>query len=97
MGVNFDVNGKVDVLLSVRSAIEAADHLEETDKGAVANALAFAERIQLSLDSDDPERRDKVMYGPISSLQKILTDLGLTPQGRANLGFADALEDDDEF
>lgn len=98
MGLSFDVDKDVDVLQSVKDSIEAADHLEETDAGAVANALAFAERIQQLLSSDDPDRRDKVLYGPIASLAKLLNDLGLTPAGRANLQLDQAPEgDDDEF
>ena len=97
MGRMLDVAGEINVLRAVKDAISAAEHLEDTDVGSVANALAFADRIQQSLDSDDPDRRHKVMYGPISSLQKILTDLGLTPQGRVNLGHDDAPEDDDDF
>lgn len=97
MGLSFNVDEDVNVLQSVKDSIEAAEHLEETDAGAVANALAFAERIQLLLTSDDPDRRDKVLYGPIASLAKLLNDLGLTPAGRASLELDQGPEDDDEF
>lgn len=97
MGLNFDVDGEVNVLESVKDAIAKADHLEETDVGAVANALAFAARVQSCIESDDPDRRDKILYGPSASLAKLLNDLGLTPQGKANLELDGPQEDDDEF
>lgn len=86
------------VLRAVESSIAAAEHLTDADEGAVSSALSFASRIQEALDSGDEGRADKLMYGPYSSLGKILNDLGLTPQGRANLGLdADAEVEEEDF
>lgn len=94
--VKFDLANEKKVSQAVRAAIDSAEHLKESDAGAVTMALRFAEQVQDALDSGDPSRRDKLMYGPFSSLGKVLNDLGLTPQGRVDLGLQDAVDQDDE-
>ena len=94
----FDFSDCRDVLAQVEASVAAAGHLTEMDAGAVASALSFARLIQDALDSVDASRADKLMYGPYASLSKILNDLGLTPQGRVNLGLmVSVAEDDEEF
>lgn len=88
MSEGFDFSSRSDVLAQVEASVAAAGHLTEMDAGAVASALSFARLIQEALDSGEASRADKLMYGPYSSLSKILNDLGLTPQGRVNLGSA---------
>ncbi len=91
----FDLRDVGNVLEAVRESIRTAEHLTKEDEGAVALALAFASSIQSKLDDGAGE---KLMYGPYTSLGKLLNDLGLTPQGRVSLGLAeDAPEEDEEF
>lgn len=83
---------------AINRALEAAEHLMESDRGAVSLALKFANAIEEALNSSDPAERDKVLFGAVPSLNKQLTELGLTPQGRHNLDLnKEEEEDDDDF
>lgn len=70
------------IYASVYRSILAADHLKVTDEGAVQLALDFARQIEDSLEAGE----SKIMFGPGASLQKLLHELGLTPEGRMKLG-----------
>lgn len=88
------VDEGMNVLESVLVAVREADHLRPSDAGAVANAVAFARQIQSKIDAGEAE---KLMYGPFTSLNNALNDLGLTARGRAALNLDDEQEDEDEF
>ncbi|AYB70483.1 hypothetical protein HOU24_gp01 [Corynebacterium phage SamW] len=80
----------------VLEAIEAADHLEITDDAAVELALQLAEIIDNARDSGDPAAFEKTSFGPMPTLHKVLTSLGLNPEGRQKLNL-DSGEDNDEW
>lgn len=83
MALNFDIPD--DLVESVEEAVNLAEHLEPTDQASIRLALDFAEVIQDALESGDADAARKMTYGPMASLQKLLGDLGLTPEGRHRL------------
>lgn len=81
---------------SVRRSIEQADHLTDGDEGAVAAVLNLAQLIQYQSSGELIGDAVKTLNTSYQTLQRYLTELGLTPQGRKNLDLAGD-EDDDEW
>lgn len=79
-------------LAAVTKCVEMADHLEPTDEADVELAKGYARVIDSAFDSGDKEAIHRASCVPMPSLHKTLTGLGLTPEGRKNLG----LDDDDD-
>lgn len=79
---------------AIRESVELADHLEDTDAADIALAFELADVIDTAVDSGDPEAIHRASCVPMPSLHKILTSLGLNPEGRKNLGLDG--EDDNE-
>ena len=83
---------------AVRRSIEQADHLTDGDEGAVAATLQLAELIERQQSELSESGGDvKTLNTSFATLQRYLTELGLTPQGRANLGLQGEDDDDDEW
>ena len=82
---------------SVRRSIEQAEHLTDGDEGSIAATLNLADLIEGQ--SEGPLAGDAVksLNTSYQTLQRYLTDLGLTPQGRKNLGLEDGDDDEDEW
>lgn len=81
---------------AVRKSVELADHLEQTDDADIQLALGYAKVIDTAFDEDNPEKIHRVSCVAMPSLHKTLTDLGLNPKGRRELGL-DADEDNDDW
>lgn len=81
---------------AVRESVELADHLEDTDAADIALAYELADVIDRAVDSGDPEAIHRASCVPMPSLHKILTSLGLNPEGRKNLGL-DGEDDNEEW
>lgn len=81
---------------SVRRSIEQADHLTDGDEGAIAAALQLAQLIQDQSSELGSGADVKTLNTSYQTLQRYLTDLGLTPQGRKNLDLVGG-DDDDEW
>lgn len=81
---------------AVKSSIELADHLEDTDAGDIALAYELANVIDTAVDSGNPEMIHRASCVPMPTLHKILTSLGLNPEGRKNLGL-DGEDDDGDW
>lgn len=79
---------------AVCRSIEQADHLTDGDEGAVAATLQLAELIENQSQGEMVGDAVKSLNTSYQTLQRYLTDLGLTPQGRKNLGLN--FEDDDD-
>lgn len=82
---------------SVQSAVDAADHLDHMDGAGVELAFQLADIIDEARDSGDQEKIHKASFGPMPSLHKVLTSLGLNPEGRQKLGLFDVEVEYDEF
>lgn len=82
-GVDADTPGRV--RKAVVRSVEAADHLEKSDRAEVALACELADVIDAAVDSGDVERIHRCSCVAMPSLHKILTSLGLNPEGRKNL------------
>ncbi len=81
----------------VRGAVDAADHLTESDQASVALALNLAAHLDEVRESGDEARVDKATFGPVPTLHKILTSLGLNSEGKQKLGLLVAEEDVELF
>lgn len=81
----------------VLASIDAADHLEDTDKASCELALQLADIIDHARDNDDHAAMNKASFGTMPTLHKVLTSLGLNPEGRLKLGLDAEVEDDDDF
>lgn len=80
---------------SVREAVAAADHLTLSDQASVDLALHLATVIDDARETGDPELIHKTSFGPMPSLLKVLTALGLNPEGKQKLGLNEGGDDDD--
>lgn len=81
---------------AVRRSIEQADHLTDGDEGVVAAALQLADLIERQQSELVDSGGDaKTLNTSFQTLQRYLTELGLTPQGRSNLGLHGEDDDDD--
>lgn len=81
---------------AVRKSVELAEHLDPTDDADVQLAYGYAQVIDTAFDENDPEKIHRVSCVAMPSLHKTLTDLGLNPKGRHELGL-DADDDDDDW
>ena len=70
----------------VRESVRTSEHLFDLDIATVALALQQATIIDSAMRSGDAELMHRVSCVTIPSLHKILTSLGLTPEGRQKLG-----------
>lgn len=80
---------------SVRRSIEQAEHLTDGDEGAVAATLQLASLIEQQSMGEPAGESVKTLNTSYQTLQRYLTDLGLTPQGRKNLGLDQEDDNDD--
>lgn len=80
---------------AVRNSVDMADHLDETDEADIALAMEFAQVIDDARESGDEERIHRASSVPMPSLHKVLTSLGLNPEGRQKLGLDSGDEDED--
>lgn len=77
-------------LQAVNEAVEAAQHLTDMDGAAVSLARHVASLIDQA-EAEGFESSMKASFGPVPTLNKILDGLGLTPNGRKNLGEKEAV------
>lgn len=82
---------------SVRASIDAASHLDDMDDAGVELAFQLADIIDDARDSGDAEKIHKASFGPMPSLHKVLTSLGLNPEGRQKLGLFESEVELEEF
>lgn len=85
------------MVASVREAVGAADHLVDSDQASVDLALHLATIIDDARSSGDPEAINKTSFGPMPTLNKVLTGLGLNPEGKQKLGLNEAEDDFDDY
>lgn len=81
---------------AVRKSVETADHLEDSDEADIQLAFRLADIIDEARASGDPDAIHKTAFGPMPTLHKVLTSLGLNPEGRDKLGL-DSQEDDEDW
>ena len=48
-------------------------------------------------ESGDPDAISKTSFGPMPTLNKVLTGLGLNPEGKQKLGLNEDVQEDEEF
>ena len=72
-------------LSQVNASVRAAQHLTDMDKAAIALARRLAKLID-EAEELGFEVSLKASFGPVPTLNKVLDGLGLTPNGRKNLG-----------
>lgn len=93
----FEPDGLCSMVDSVNEAVDAADHLSESDQASIDLAIHLATIIDEARESGDPDAISKTSFGPMPTLNKVLTGLGLNPEGKQKLGLLVATEDHDEF
>lgn len=76
----------VSMVESVKDAVAVADHLTSSDQASVDLALHLATIIDEARESGDPDAISKTSFGPMPTLNKVLTGLGLNPEGKQKLG-----------
>lgn len=79
---------------AVSESVELADHLHKSDAADVELAFQLADIIDEARASGDEAAISKTSFGPMPSLHKVLTSLGLNPEGRQKLGL-DSEDPDD--
>ena len=79
--MGFDDSGLRSMVDSVVEAVEAADHLVESDQASIDLALHLATIIDEARESGDPDAISKTSFGPMPTLNKVLTGLGLNAEG----------------
>lgn len=84
MGAEQEVFGNL--VEQVRESVEQAEHLEPTDEAAIALALEMAKVVDDARESGSEERIHRASCVAMPSLHKVLTSLGLNPEGRQKLG-----------
>ncbi|MFD7045343.1 hypothetical protein [Rhodococcus jostii] len=75
---------------AVEAAVRAAKHLTDMDKGAIELAYRLARLIDEAHEAGH-DAEMKASFGPMPTLNKVLDGLGLTPNGRKNLGEKEAV------
>ena len=70
---------------AVKSSIELADHFETPMPATSPWPTSSANVIDTAVDSGNPEMIHRASCVPMPTLHKILTSLGLNPEGRKNL------------
>lgn len=93
--VNLDEIIQPGLYYAVRESIESAKHLTDGDRGAITACLQLAELIEKQTRHIGEDTDIKTLNTSYQNLQRYLTDLGLNPQGRRNLGLVDDGADDD--
>lgn len=92
-----DEEALVSMADSVRDAVDAAEHLSSSDQASIDLALHLATIIDEARASGDPEAISKTSFGPMPTLNKVLTSLGLNPEGKQKLGLLVMEEDVEPF
>lgn len=83
---------------SVRRSIERAEHLDGRDEGTVTAAMQLAALVESQQEGlAEAEVDMKTLNTSYQTLLRYLTELGLTAQGRRNLGLEDEDDDEDEW
>ncbi|MET8314823.1 hypothetical protein ABZU78_11945 [Rhodococcus erythropolis] len=83
------------LLSEVNASIRAAEHLSDAQfRGSIEQARMLARVIDDAVD-EGPEAAVKATFGPVPTLHKILTGLGLTPEGAVKLNLQAAPEGDE--
>ena len=82
----FETDGLCSMVDSVNEAVDAADHLSESDQASIDLAIHLATIIDEARESGDPDAISKTSFGPMPTLNKVLTGLGLNPEGKQKLG-----------
>lgn len=95
--MDFDDAGLRSMVESVNDAVAAADHLSESDQASVDLALHLATIIDEARESGDPDAISKTSFGPMPTLNKVLTGLGLNPEGKQKLGLFVDEEPEEQF
>ena len=85
------------LLAEVNASVRAAEHLKDADqfRASIEQARMLARIIDDAVD-EGPAAATKATFGPVPTLHKVLTGLGLTPEGAAKLNLQ-AAEDGDEL
>lgn len=86
-----------DMYWAVRASVDAATHLSDDDMASVEVAYQLAQYIDAAHESGDQARIDKTTFGAYPTLNKVLTGLGLNPEGKQRLGLNDSDPEGDEF
>ena len=94
--MDFDDAGLRSMVDSVNEAVEAAEHLSESDQASIDLAVHLATIIDEARESGDPDAISKTSFGPMPTLNKVLTGLGLNPEGKQKLGLL-VLEEEAEL
>ena len=94
--MDFDDAGLRSMVDSVNEAVEAAEHLSESDQASIDLAIHLATIIDEARESGDPDAISKTSFGPMPTLNKVLTGLGLNPEGKQKLGLL-VLEEEAEL
>jgi hypothetical protein len=84
------------LLSEVNASVRAAEHLQNAPqfRGSIEQARMLARVIDDAVD-DGFESATKSTFGPVPTLHKVLTGLGLTPEGAARLNLQTADEGDE--
>lgn len=83
-------------LSEVNASIRAAEHLADAPqfRGAIEQARMLARVIDDAVDAGF-EAATKATFGPVPTLYKVLTGLGLTPEGAQKLNLGGGDDEDD--
>ena len=95
--MDFDDAGLRSMVDSVNEAVEAAEHLSESDQASIDLAVHLATIIDEARESGDPDAISKTSFGPMPTLNKVLTGLGLNPEGKQKLGLLVLEEEAEPF
>lgn len=95
--MDFESNSLRSMVEAVNDAVVAAEHLTDSDMASVDLALHLATIIDEARASGDPDAINKTSFGPMPTLNKVLTGLGLNPEGRQKLGLLDQEVELEEF
>lgn len=83
------------MLSAVRNSVESAEHLQYTDEADIELAYELATVVDDARSSGSEERIHRASCVAMPSLHKVLTSLGLNPEGRQKLGLDVGSEDED--
>lgn len=95
--MNFMGDALRSMLETVNDSVAAAEHLTDSDQAQVELARHLATIIDEARESGDPDAINRTSFGPMPTLNKVLTALGLNPEGKQKLGLNDTAVEDDEF
>lgn len=83
------------MVASIKKALAAAEHIQYTDEADIALAFELATVVDDARESGDEERIHRASCVAMPSLHKVLTSLGLNPEGRQKLGLDTEDEEED--